>query len=253
MRLVTLSLCLFSLLLHGCATTGESFVYVDEDARARAKLLTQLGVGYMREGRLEVAMDRLERAVDVDSRYAPAHNGLALLKERLGQNDDVEDHYQRAVTLDPDYSAARTNYGRFLCLTDRPDDAFAQFKAAVENPLYEAPELAHYNAGLCMMRNENFDGAEAHFRRALTINERMAPSLIAMSDLSLRRERDLSARAYLQRYLEVGDHTPKTLWLGVQIERRLGDRNAESSYAMLLRSKYPDSPETARLMKSPTQ
>ena len=55
---------------------------------------------------------------------------------------------------------------------------------------------------------------------------------------------------YLQRYLEVGKHTSKSLWLGIRIERDLGDNNAASSYAMLLKAKYPDAPETRELLAS---
>ncbi|MCH9672721.1 MAG: type IV pilus biogenesis/stability protein PilW [Gammaproteobacteria bacterium] len=235
--------------LQGCATTG-GYAPVDEDARRRATLQTQLGIGYMRQDRLEIALERLERAAESDPTYAPAQNGLALLKERLRKVDEVEGHYRRAISLDPEYAGARTNFGRFLCLADRQEEALEQFKAAVENPLYETPELAYYNAGQCKLRSNDLEEAEGFFRRSLAINQRLAPSLASMSDISLRRGKDLSARAYLQRYLELAPHTPKTLWLGVRIERKLGDRNAESSYGMLLRSKYPESPETELLLKN---
>ncbi len=37
---------------------------------------------------------------------------------------------------------------------------------------------------------------------------------------------------------------PEALYLGVCIERKLGDRQAELSYASQLRNRYPNSPET---------
>ena len=39
----------------------------------------------------------------------------------------------------------------------------------------------------------------------------------------------------------------------VQIEHELGDKNAASSYAMLLRANYPDAPETKLLLESDIQ
>ena len=71
-----------------------------------------------------------------------------------------------------------------------------------------------------------------------------------MSQASLESGNHLSARGYLQRYLEIGRHTPSTLWLGVQIEKELGDKNAVASYSMLLRSKFPESPEAQKLNQS---
>jgi type IV pilus assembly protein PilF len=48
----------------------------------------------------------------------------------------------------------------------------------------------------------------------------------------------------------VAPHTPHSLWLGIQIERVLGDRNALSSYGMLLRNNFPAAEETKLYLKS---
>jgi type IV pilus assembly protein PilF len=44
------------------------------------------------------------------------------------------------------------------------------------------------------------------------------------------------------------DPTPETLWLGIRIESILGDKDAEASYALLLRQKYPNSDQTKALL-----
>mgnify|MGYP006175898873 CR=1 FL=1 len=41
--------------------------------------------------------------------------------------------------------------------------------------------------------------------------------------------------------------TPDGLLLGIKIERQLGDKNAVSSYEMLLRNSFPDSVEVQEL------
>lgn len=221
--------------------------------RERAELQTQLGIGYLREGNRETAYKRLQRALALDPTYAPAHHAMALLKEQLNEPEEAAAHYRRAIELDPGASAARTNYGGLLCRHNRYEEAEEQLARAVANPLYDAPERAYYNAGTCMQRKGDLAKAAAYFRKSLSANPRLAPSLIAMSEISLAEGNDLSARGYLQRYLEVGPHTPRSLWLGIQIERALGDKNAASSYAMLLKSKYPDSVETQKLLESEDQ
>ena len=42
---------------------------------------------------------------------------------------------------------------------------------------------------------------------------------------------------------------PELLWLAIQIERVLGAKDAEASYALQLRSMYPDS-EQAKLLQN---
>ena len=60
----------------------------------------------------------------------------------------------------------------------------------------------------------------------------------------------MPARGFLSRYLDANRHTPKSLWLGIRIETELGDKNAVSSYALLLRNQYTDSEEAELLSQS---
>ncbi len=215
-----------------------------------AKLQTQLGIGYLREGKLELAWTRLQSALDADPEYSTAHNAMALVQEGLKDPEKAEEHYLRAVSLNPADSAAQNNYGRFLCGQKRFEEGERRFLQAAKNPLYAQPEIAYANAGLCMKQAGKLDKAERYLRSALEINPRIPPALIAMSEISFIHERYLPARGYLQRYLDVSKHTARTLWLGVQIERQLGDKNTASSYAMMLKSNYPDSRETQLLFES---
>jgi type IV pilus assembly protein PilF len=56
-----------------------------------------------------------------------------------------------------------------------------------------------------------------------------------------------SARSYVQRYLSVAEPTAEILLIGVQAERRLGDKEAAKKYEKLLRGRFPDSSEVQRL------
>ena len=236
--------------LAACESTGVRDTAPAGAKRERAQLQTQLGIGYLREGQTEQAYQRLTAAVDIDPTYAPGHNALGLLYERLRQPDKAGSHYARATELDPNLAAARNNYGGWLCRRDRYAEGIEQFEQAVTNPLYEAPELALYNAALCVERRGDTDATTEYLRRSLERNPKFPQALLKMSELSMSAGNPLSARGYLQRYLEVGSHGPTSLWLGIRIERELGDKNAVSSYAMLLKSKFPDAPETKKLIAS---
>ena len=227
----------------GFTTSAQS---VDPVAELHAKL----GSGYLREGKLELAWHRLNKALTIEPKYSIAHNTMALLYERLGQAEKAREHYQLAVSYNPADSSAQTNYGSFLCRQGEYVAAEQQFQKAMEDPLYRKPEIPYANLGLCLQRSGQFALEENYLRQALELNPRIPGALIAMSDLSLHNGQELSARAYMQRYVEVRSHSPRTLWLGVRIERALGDLDAAASYAMLLKSNYPDSQETRLLLES---
>jgi type IV pilus assembly protein PilF len=237
--------------LAGCQSTAvQSTGGEPESASRLAEVHTQLGIGYLREGKLEQAHNRLQRALDADPSYSTAHNAMALLQEQLKDPAKAEQHYRRAISLNPADSAARNNFGGFLCRQKRYQEGEAQFIKVTENPLYKSPEIAYANAGVCTKLAGDYDKAERYLRSALQINSKIPQALIAMSELSYDKQRFLTARAYLQRYLEVAPHTSQSLWLGVRVERELGDKNTASSYALLLKSNYPDSRETQLLLES---
>jgi type IV pilus assembly protein PilF len=71
-----------------------------------------------------------------------------------------------------------------------------------------------------------------------------------MARLSLVKENYLSSRAYLQRYSEVARHTSESLWVGIRVERVLGDKNALASYGMSLKGNFPNAEETRLYLES---
>lgn len=234
-----------------CAPTSENADGAQgRDVPRIVELHTQLGVGYMREGKYDLAFDRLERALKLAPDYAPAHNAMALLYQLLNEPQKAETHFKRALELSPSDSAAHNNYGLFLCRMSRYEEAEQQFLRALENPLYAVPESAYTNAGLCMYSAGDRVSAETYLRKALEINPQVPMALLRMAELSLDKGVPLAARGYLQRYQAVAAHTAQSLWLGVRIERALEDGNAVASYSLLLKSTYPDSNETRLLLES---
>jgi type IV pilus assembly protein PilF len=239
-----------SLLLMGCSVGNvRDNLGTEPQVDHLAELHTQLGFGYLREGKYDTAWKRLRRALEIAPNYPTAHNAMALLYEQLDKPKQSEAHYRRAIELDPADSGARNNYGRFLCNLGRSTEAVEQFLLATENPLYDTPEIAYTNAGLCLYSVGELDKAETYLRRALKRNLEFTPALIKMAELGLETGRPLVARAYLQRYLDNKAHTPHSLWLGIQIERKLGDEAKAEHYAALLESDYPDADETRLLLK----
>lgn len=215
-----------------------------------AEINASLGLSYMQQGKNDVAMTRLKRALETEPDLFEAHHYIAVLYERLGQNDLAEQHYQRALRLDGQNASLQNNYGTFLCKQGRFADSERHFLDALKDPLYKTPDQTYENLGLCARQAGDVGKAEGYLRRALQLNRKLPESLLQMAQLEFEAKRHLQARAYLQRYLAVGAHTPETLWLGIRNERILGDKNAVASYALLLKRRFPDSEEARLLLES---
>lgn len=238
-----LLLLVVAVFLFGCTQANVR----QEKARSAAEFNVELGLQYMQQGMNKVALEKLQKAVRQDPTLPSAHNAIAVLYEKLGELDQADHHFQRAVRLDEKDSRAHNNYGAFLCRHDRWEDAQRHFVEAATDPLYETPELAYTNAGVCAESAGDMEKAEAYFRKALEAEPAYPVALRRMASLSLEQEKYLQARAYLQRYQAVAGHTPETLWIGIQAEDQLGDRNAAASYRLLLKNNFPDSPQARRL------
>lgn len=217
----------------------------DKEAAKNAYL--QLGIEYMRHGDNKKALNPFKKALELDHNYAEAHHVIALVYEKLGKTKQARRHYQKALSLKPKDSHTLINYGSFLCKRNQWEEADKHFLKALENPAYKSPEIPYANAGLCALRNKNFTKAETYLRQALQNNPKFSRALYYMARLNYEQGRYKQASEYLQRYTNIAKHTPQTLWLGIRIEGKLNNQEAQASYERLLRNQFPFALETQKL------
>ena len=251
MRRIGLLISLALLLaLTGCSS-NSLVVKEGVDVRKAAKANAELGLRYMIQGSNEVAMTKLKRALEFDNTYGPAHHYLAELYRRRGRNADAEEHYEQAFSYsEGDTSLLSNNYGAFLCGQGRYKEGERQFSKVLQNPVYPRRDQVYENMGLCMLRKPDLKKAEEYLRKALQINPHLPHSLLAMGKLSFEEKNYMSARAYLQRFQSEDKPTPESLWLGIRVERILGDKDALASYGLALKGRFPDAPETKLYLES---
>ncbi|MDJ0806761.1 MAG: type IV pilus biogenesis/stability protein PilW [Gammaproteobacteria bacterium] len=249
-----LPIMLGSLVITGCATQGPVGGSDDttgdlgaEQRESPAAIYVQMGIAYLREGQPAVALKKLKKAISIDPQYAEAYNVTAILYERLGETQLADEHYTKAVSLKPRDPYIRNARGSFYCKQEEYEQAQAEFDSALNNPLYPTPWVAMTNAGLCAERSGDLETAERRYREALTAKDDYFQALYQMAKIAFKQHNYLSARAYLERYNGVAQATAGSLWLGVQIERNLGDRHKARTYSQELLEKFPDAPEVQSL------
>lgn len=247
-RMAALAVLLGVLAFGGCASM-EQRQTEQERIQKLVTTKTQLGALYMMRGQLEVANEELTGALNLDGDNSYANNVMAVLQWKLKHYDDAERYFRRALYSDPKNAGAHHNYGAYLCDRGRVDEGTRELEKAANDPLYDKADDANVNAGICMTKKGSRRLAEQYFREALRLNPRQPQALLEMARLSYEAGETLSARGFMQRYTLVGPETPDGLLLAVHIERALRNRAAEANYAVRLRDKFPDSPETAQLTK----
>ncbi len=236
------------LVLAACATSPKERE-IDTRLQRAAGYNVQLGVGYMEQEDYETALGKLKKAIEQDPRSVRAYDAIAVLYDRLDEHDLAEKNFRRALSLRPDDSRTHNNYGLHLCQAGEYQRADEQFNLAAGNPVYSGRPAALTNAGICANMIPDAARAEEYFRAALEIDEVYVPALINMVRTTYAQGNYLSARGYLQRYEQTAPYSAESLWLGVQIEAALEDRDASGRYMLLLRNSFPDSDQAKQLQE----
>lgn len=208
-----------------------------------ARIRAELAFNYFQNGQLAIALEEVRAAIAADPNNASAFNILGLINMDLGDNPRAEEAFRRSLQIAPNDSDLLNNYGWFLCQTKRERESIDRFVAALKNPLFASPDKAYLNAGICSQRLGNDGAAEDYYRKAFSLNPGNPSVLMRISDLYFRRGLLDEARFYIDRFNRAFEPTAESLWLALRIERRAGDRAAESSFAAQLRRRYPSSQE----------
>jgi type IV pilus assembly protein PilF len=242
--------------LGACAATpqpptADTGTIVGEvgDPRNRARVHTELASAYYQRGNLGVALEELRIAAAADSGYAPVHSMFGLVYMELREQQLAEQSFERALRLSPSDADINHNYGWFLCQTKREPDAIKYFLQAIRNPLYQTPWRSYTAAGVCTLRTNNVRDAEQFFERALRLEPDEPEALLNLGQIRYKQGKIDDARKLVSRYNKVLNPSAESLWLALRIERRLGERVAEQSYANQLRRRYPASPEYQALQR----
>ncbi len=235
-RWLTMMVC--ATLLTACASSDNK--NKEQDPERASEIFADLGLGYLRQGDAELALEKLERSLELNSDNAAANHYIAEAYRQLEDYENADKYFQRAIELDANNPSLLNNYGAFLCGQGRYKDAEKYFLRVANAPRYRVPQLAYENLGLCAASANHMQDAERYLRKALSLDPELAKSLYQMALITADSNRMLPARAFLERFHGIAGKTAPSLQLGVRIERALGADDVADEYQEMLEKMFPD-------------
>src|SRR5690349_20179394 len=167
-------------------------------ALQRAQIKADLAAGYYERGKFDVALEVLDEAQKLEPNYPKTYNVYGLVYTMLGETQKAESNFQRALSLAPNDSEIRANWGAFLCTTGRAGAAIPEFETALRDPLYKSPEIALINAGKCTEVLGDNRKADEYFRRAIAASPGNPVAAYNLALLAYRESRLDDARSWMR-------------------------------------------------------
>lgn len=238
-------------LLAACSHSPPAYnppvrTYKKEPAKAAAAN-AQLAIEYMKLGQLANSRECIEKALKEDSSNPNVQETAGLVYERLDEMSKAEHAFQTAMRLGNKDPNIANSYAGFLCRTGKTAAGEKLFLEVAHNPLYQTPEVALVNAGVCARSSGDLLDADKYFNAALAIRPNMPEGLLQTGNVAFDRGDAAQALNIVQRYLAVNKPTPEILWLGFRAQRKLGDAVAAAVFARRVQTEFPDSPQAQNM------
>lgn len=245
-------------LLGGLLLAGCTQVVVEDsarklDPRAAARDRVAIAAKYIQQNEDDNALKYLQQALKSDPDSPEAHNLLAVVMERDGNITAADREYRKALRLRDKYSQAHNNYGSFLFRQGRYKAALKQYEAAAEDITYMFRAQAFEGVARSAWQLGDAARAEDALRRALDLDSSLPGATLLAAELNFKKQNYDVAHSLYRRYLQRTTsmpQTPQSLWLGIRLERRFGDKDALASYELALKRLYPASPEYQQYLQT---
>lgn len=239
--------------LQGCATNsglptadanaGMITPSDEPETRRRARIRLELASNYFENGQTAVALDEVKQALAADPTYADAFNLRGLIYMRLSDFAQADDSFRRALALRGGDPNLLHNYGWLLCQQQKYAEANQHFGRALANPAYTARSKTLMAQGLCQSGAGQFAEAEQSLLKAYELDAANPVVGYHLAALLLRRNELTRSQFYIRRLNNSQYANSESLWLGIKVERALGDSVAMKQLADQLRKRFPDSRE----------
>jgi tetratricopeptide (TPR) repeat protein len=152
--------------------------------------LKRRGLGLVKEGRLQEAVDCLRRALDVNPNAADVLNNLGVALAELGKPEEALSAFQKVLAIHPDSLDGHGNLGLTYMRQGQLDAAARHFREVIKRK----PDAfdVHFNLGRLLRSQDKLAEAAACFQHALQIKPDHAEAYhnLALTYVDLKKPDD---------------------------------------------------------------
>ncbi|GAC27909.1 type IV pilus biogenesis/stability protein PilW [Brumicola pallidula] len=242
-------LCAF---LGGCVTEPRDPAFAGAagiNKEAAAKNRVSLGLTYLSNGNFSQAKANLDKALNFAPKSADAHFAMAYYYQQVDELSLAEEYYLQALKFAPENPNIINSYGAFLCEQGRYEKAKSYFLKAATSKSYVSVAETYENLAICAVDQGKTDEAISFFDLALNHQPTRGKSLYFLAQLQKEQGNYGEAKKLLWKYDRVSRVSPESLWLSYEIAQGLGDTKAALGYGELMKSMFPEHPNTALFKK----
>jgi len=149
----------------------------------------QLAIEYLKLGKLASSQEFMERALSEDPGNPDVQMTAGLVYERVNDIPKAERAYSTGYRLGKKDPNIQNSYAGFLCRTGKAVAGEKLFAAVASNPLYQTPEVALINAGVCVRGTGDLVDAERYFTSGAGDPSEFARGLAAAREHRIRSRR----------------------------------------------------------------
>lgn len=202
--------------------------------KSAAEYNVQLGLGYLREGNVDRAKEKLLIALQQNPNSSSAFGAMAYFWERTRDTKKAEEYYLTAIRLSNNQGDAQNNYGTFLCRIKRYPEAERYLLSAANNTNYIYTAAAYENLGLCQIDAGDLEKARLYLQKALDQDPLRQRALWELSNLEMRLNLFGPAYQHLKLLMQLTTPTKAMLEMAMQLAIKLHDIQGKIQYQQQL-------------------
>lgn len=232
----------------GGATAGRTEIVTESDEsseRKRARIRVELALGYFEQGKFNIALDEIKQAISADPTFSDAYSLRGLVYMRLNDFGFAEESFNKALSHKPRDANVLHNLGWLKCQQALYPQALKYFSQALADPLYGERAKTWMAQGLCQARAGMNAEAEASLLKSYEYDAGNPVTGYNLANLLFQREDLVRAQFYIRRLNNSDLANAESLWLGMKVEKRIGNVDALMQLATQLEKRFPQSRETA--------
>jgi type IV pilus assembly protein PilF len=244
------------LLIAGCATRSvldgakpaRAEILTDSDEssdRKRARIRVELATGYFEQDKTNIALDEIKQAIAADPTFADAYSLRGLVYMRLNDFDFAEESFNKALLVKPNDANVFHNLGWMKCQQGLFAQAVLNFSKALVNPQYLERAKTLMAQGLCQIRAGQRAQAQASLLKSYEYDAGNPVTGYNLANILFQDKDFVRARFYVRRINNSDLANAETLWLGIKVEKQLGNPDAASQLASQLEKRFSQSKEMA--------